>query len=148
MVLRCSRCFLLACAAPLAAAQVLFPGNSLERPSRSFHVIHYKLDVGFDEARKQVSGTASISLSPLALPLDSLTLDAADMDVRSVTVPSGPLRFANRSPHLVVFFDTPLRDVDTTTISIAYSCTPTTGLYFIQPDSTNPRRRRQIWSQG
>ena len=148
MLFRYARYVLLACAAPMAAAQVLFPGNSLERPSRSFHVIHYKLVIGFDEAQKQVSGTASISLSPLSLPLDSLTLDAADMDVRSVTVPSGPLRFANRSPHLVVFFDKPLRDVDTTTISVEYSCKPTTGLYFIQPDSTNPRRRRQIWSQG
>jgi len=129
-------------------AQVLFPGQSGERPSRSFHVIHYKLVLGFDENHKRVSGRASLTLTPLRAQIDSLALDAAGMDIRSVSLATGRLRFANRSPHLDVFFNRSLRDKDTVTVSVEYSCQPSTGLFFLQPDSSNPNRRRQIWSQG
>ena len=148
MKIRRAGCLLLLCLPSLVAAQVLFPGNSIERRSRTYHVVHYKLAVDFDEVDKSVSGTASLSLCPLAARLDSLTLDAADMDIRSVGLTSGPLRYAYRSPSLVVFFDKPLSWTDTVTVSVGYSCKPATGLFFIEPDSAHPDRRRQIWSQG
>ncbi len=138
---------LLVCAS--GSAQVLFPGNSIERRSRAYDVIHYTIVVGFDEAEKRVDGTTSITLAPLTARLDSLELDAEDMDITSVSLARGTaLRFANRAPKLVVFFDTPRTLTDTITISIQYSCKPQAGIYFIQPDSTNPTRHRQIWSQG
>ncbi|MBM2839634.1 MAG: Peptidase protein, partial [Bacteroidetes bacterium] len=130
-------------------AQVLFPGNSVERRSRTYDVHHYKIVVAFDELERKVEGTTSIMLSPLTASMDSLALDAEAMDIISVSLsPGKALRFANRSPQLVVFFDAPIGLADTTTISIRYSCTPRAGLYFVQPDSTDPKRRKQIWSQG
>lgn len=129
-------------------AQVLFPGNSLERRSRTYHVVHYKIVVGFDEAERQVDGTTSITFTPLTARLDSLVLDAAQMAVMSVSLSGHPLRFTNRSPQLAIYFDTPPGLEDTATISIQYSCKPKAGIYFIQPDSTDPTCRRQIWSQG
>jgi aminopeptidase N len=128
-------------------AQVLFPGNA-DRRSRTYDVIHYKIAVGLDEVDKGVNGTTSITVTPLSDKLDSLVLDAAEMNVESVSLPSRPLRFANRSPLLTVFFDKPLGLSDTVTVAVQYSCTPSAGLYFIQPDSIDPQRRRQIWSQG
>ena len=131
------------------SAQVLFPGNSLERRSRTYHVIHYKIVVAFDEREKKVEGTTSITFTPLADHLDSLLLDAEEMEITSVSLANGhSLRFANRSPQLAVFFDSSPGLDDTSTISVTYSCIPESGLYFIQPDSTDPTRRRQIWSQG
>ncbi len=130
------------------SAQVLFPGNSLERRSRTYHVVHYKIVVGFDEVEKQVDGTTSITFTPLTARLDSLVLDAGDMTITSVSRSGHALRFTNRSPQLAVYFDPPPGLEDTGTISIRYSCRPKAGLYFIQPDSTDPTRRRQIWSQG
>jgi aminopeptidase N len=133
----------------IMTAQVLFPGNSSERRSRTYDVLHYKLVVGFDEEARRVNGTTSITLTPLCDTLDSVELDAETMDIYSVVLPSGKtLRFTNRSPKIAVLFDEPLRTEDTVTISIRYSCTPRNGLFFIQPDSTNPLLRRQIWSQG
>jgi aminopeptidase N len=129
-------------------AQVLFPGSSAERRSRTYDVIHYKIVVGFDERDRRVDGATSITFTPLAARLDSLVLDAANMNVHSVLLASVPVRFANRSPQLIVFFGQPLHLSDTLTIAIRYSCTPEAGLFFVQPDSANPKRRRQIWSQG
>ena len=60
-------------------AQVLFPGNSSERRSRSYDVHHYKIVVGFDEEEKRVDGITSITLSPLAASMDSLVLDAEEI---------------------------------------------------------------------
>ena len=37
---------------------------------------------------------------------------------------------------------------DTLAVSIAYSCTPKKGLYFVQPDSGYPGKPAQIWTQG
>lgn len=129
--------------------QVLFPGNALERRSRTYHVVHYKLVVSFDEREKKVEGTTSITFTPLTERLDSLLLDAEQMEITSVSLSNGrPLRFSNRSPQLAVFFDPPPGLDDTSTISVKYSCTPKSGLYFIQPDSTDPDRHCQIWSQG
>jgi aminopeptidase N len=129
-------------------AQVLFPGNSLERRSRTYDVIHYRIIVDLDESEKKVEGVTSMTFTPLSSRLDSLVLDAAEMDIRSVSLAAGPLRFANRSPQLVVFFDRVLTSTDTLTVHVEYSCSPTAGLYFVRPDSANPKRRHQIWSQG
>ncbi|HCV43484.1 MAG TPA: hypothetical protein DGH68_08355, partial [Bacteroidetes bacterium] len=129
-------------------AQVLFPGNSPERRNRTYDVIHYKIVVDFDEVEKRVEGVTSVTFTPLSSRLDSIVLDAADMDIHSVSLSSGPLRFANCSPQLVLFFDRPLGSTDTSTVYIEYSCKPTAGLYFVQPDNANPKRRHQIWSQG
>jgi aminopeptidase N len=139
---------LLAVAHTAAVAQVLFPGNAAERRSRTYDVIHYRIVVELDEVDKGVNGTTSITVTPLSVKLDSLVFDAAEMNVHSVSLQSRTLRFANRSPYLTVFLDKPLGLSDTVTVAIQYSCKPTAGLYFIQPDSTDPKRRRQIWSQG
>ena len=133
----------------LGVAQVLFPGNSPERRSRTYDVIHYKIVVDFDEKAKRVDGTTSITFSPLVSNLDSAVFDAAEMDIHSVSLSSGrAVRFNNRSPELSLLFSPALHLNDTVTASIQYSCTPQAGLYFIAPDSTAPNRHRQIWSQG
>lgn len=137
-------------AIPIALqGQVLFPGNTADRRSRTFDVVHYKLVLDLDETRKQVSGTTSITFTPLDSRLDSIVLDAEAMNIKAVSFARGAVcRFANRSPQLAVFFTPPLHFSDTVTVAIEYACTPKSGLYFIQPDASNPSRRKQIWSQG
>ncbi|MEK9136512.1 MAG: M1 family metallopeptidase, partial [Bacteroidota bacterium] len=71
------------------------------------------------------------------------------MEVKSVRLSTGAtLEFRNRSPQLAVLLNAPCSPGDTLTVSIEYSCKPKSGLYFVQPDSTNPTRRQQIWTQG
>jgi aminopeptidase N len=49
-------------------------------------LIHTKLDVRFDYAKRYLHGKAWISLKPHFYPTDSLTLDAKGMDVKSVSL--------------------------------------------------------------
>ena len=134
---------------PAVQSQALFPGDPLARRSRTYDVIHYRIVVSFDEAQKKVLGSTSITLTPLKHNLDSIVLDAVDMNVTAVSLGSRhALRFTNRSPELSIHFDRRPTFADTVSIVIDYTCTPTKGLYFIQPDSTDPSRRWQIWTQG
>ncbi|HET6272812.1 MAG TPA: M1 family aminopeptidase [Bacteroidota bacterium] len=132
-----------------ARAQYAFDVDTTVRRSRTYDVIHYKIVVDLNDTRKRVSGTTLVKLTPLTERLDSVVLDAVDMDVRRVVrEPQVTCRFTSRPPKLVVYLNPPATPADTLTLAITYSCTPKKGLYFTQPDSTNPTRRRQIWTQG
>ena len=132
-----------------AHADALFGTDAPVRPSRTCDILHYKLELRFDESRKKVAGTTSITFVPLKSALDSMTLDAVEMDVHSVSLARArPLRFANNRKNLTVYFDTAYSFNDTLTVAITYSCVPKEGLYFLAPDSTNPNRHAQIWTQG
>ena len=120
----------------------------LPHRARAYDVLHYKVDIRLDEAKKSVSGTTSITLTSLGTSLDSIILDAERLTIQSVSLSGNWLDFSNDSHELTLHLPRPMSPSDTLTIAIAYSCTPTKGLYFIQPDSTDPTRRHQIWTQG
>jgi aminopeptidase N len=130
-------------------AQSVFASLDRGRRSRSFDVLHYRIEVAFEEDQRKVIGTTMLRVHPLADGIDSVVLDAAELDVESVSVgKSGSAGFVNRSPELVVRLGRVCGVTDTLDIRVMYSCTPKKGLYFIQPDSSHPRRHRQIWTQG
>ena len=132
-----------------ACAQELFHDGGSTRRSRTYHVVHYKLVVSFDEHEKKVFGTTSIRCTPLLENIDSLVLDAETLDVSAVSLSTGlRLGYSNRSPELIIHLDRGYSPGDTLTVVVDYSCSPHKGLYFIQPDRANPLRRRQIWTQG
>ena len=130
-------------------AQPLFDSPDLVRRPRTYDILHYKLDLSFDEHAKRVLGTSHITFTPLSHSLDSMVLDAVEMNISAVNHPSGTeLRYVNETPELTLFFDRSYSHGDTVTVSIQYTCTPQKGLYFIQPDSSDFTRRWQIWTQG
>jgi len=138
----------LLCVPPSAGSQSLFGPDSSARRSRQFHALHYRLDVSFDHRAKNVSGSVSIRLTPLAAAIDSLLLDAADMEIRGVRLAGGrPLGFQERSPWLSIRLDRTYAFGETLSVSVDYSCSPARGLYFIYADSGGGRHD-QIWSQG
>jgi aminopeptidase N len=139
---------LLLCLHSTLPAQVLFQEHTPLRVAHTYDVVHYKLLLRLDEAARRVDGTTSIRFAPVSAQLDSMVLDAEAMSIFSVTMNGRQLSFENRSPFLVIHFGRTLRPADTATIAIDYSCSPKSGLYFLQPDSTDPHRRRQIWTQG
>ncbi len=119
-----------------------------EGPSRDYHVIHYRIEVSFDEAARSVSGRTTTTLVPLLPDLSGLTFDAEKLNVRSVSIGTKPLGFEVRPKKLAVTLDRPYGLDDTLTLSVEYTCSPGRGLYFVQPDSSYPDRPWQIWSQG
>ena len=132
-----------------ANAGGMFGSDTLTRPSRTYDVLHYKLELRFEEEKKKVIGTTTISFMPLKSTLDSIVLHAVALDVKSVSLASGrALQFSNNTGELTVFLDRPYGVEDSVRIAVEYSATPKEGLHFLAPDSTNPKRRHQIWTQG
>ena len=135
-------------AASAASSQTLFTPDSTARRSREFHALHYRLEIALDHRGKSVAGTVGIRLTPLAGPLDSVVLDAVDMNIRSVCLEGGkPLAYRNMSPGLTIHLDRTYAYGETLAVRIGYSCSPSKGLYFIYADSGGGRHD-QIWSQG
>jgi aminopeptidase N len=131
-----------------ASSQTLFRPDSSARRSREFHALHYKLELSFDHRAKKVSGNVSIRLTPLSGPLDSVLLDAVDMEIRDVRLSDGrTLEFHERSPWLSIRLDRTYAFGETLAVSIDYACSPAKGLYFVYADSGGGRHD-QIWSQG
>jgi aminopeptidase N len=134
----------------LLPAQPVFPvRDEGEAPSRSYHVVHYKIEVSVDEAAKRVTGTVTTTLVPFLPDFRNIEFDAEKMEILRASLSSGrPLRFDTAAKKLVLHLDKPYSIGDTLTVSVAYTCTPKRGLYFTQPDSGYPDKPSQIWSQG
>lgn len=116
--------------------------------SRAYDVLHYRIEVSFDEPRKKVFGTTAITFVPFPDQVQEVAFDAEHLDVTSVMLGTTKLSFAVRPNTLAITLDRPYTFRDTLTLSIGYSCTPTRGLFFVQPDSGYPDKPWQIWSQG
>ena len=127
----------------------LFGTDSTVRRSRDFNVVHYRLELSFDEKGKKVEGAITVTLTPLSGPLDSVVLDAVAMEIRSAKLATGQaLEFHNRSPELAILLNRRWEMGETLAVRIAYSCKPEKGLYFIVKDSSGTAWDGQIWSQG
>lgn len=124
------------------------------RRERSYDVLHYRIDVRLNESARRVDGVVEITLQPLRSSIDTVVLDAVDMDIRSVRIaaPNGEFNAESRwnydSTRLRIMLPRPLTHGEQRSFRIAYSCTPQRGLYFIAPDASFPDDPRQIWTQG
>jgi aminopeptidase N len=128
-------------------------------------LVHTKLDVKFDYAKKQLNGKAWLNLKPFAYPTDSLTLDAKGMDIANVSLVNGKslqkLKYTYDEQQLKIQLAKSYKPEETYTIYIEYTAKPeelkakgsaaitdAKGLYFINPDSTVAGKPVQIWTQG
>jgi aminopeptidase N len=146
-----------------------------EQPTRNrtYDLLHTKLTLSFDWQAKAVNGVAEIKLVPFASGFRDVVLDAGDMKILSIeyysVVAAKPvvIKKGNRvalapppAEFSPVAFDTagekltirPTRfytPEDTLVFKITYRATPQNhGLFFIKPDTDNPKKPYQIWSQG
>lgn len=133
--------------------------------SRKIDVKHIALNLRFDWQKKQAYGFAAITLSPLNAT-DKITLDAGMLTINSVTSGNGtPLTFkydgGDRNDGLEVNLDRIYKSSEDVTIKIDYHTnwsspsdpnslggTNGKGLRFFGPTSTEPARRKMIWTYG
>jgi aminopeptidase N len=126
-----------------------FSGHEEARRSRTYDVLHYRLELGFDFQASAVHGSVGITWTPLDRPLDSLVLDAVEMKIHSVRLADGaPLAFRESSPRLVIDLNRQYAVGETLTVSVKYSCTPSKGLYFIHAFPGSVDKHNELWSQG
>lgn len=134
-------------------------------PAKVNDLVHTKLDVRFDYAKKYLYGKAWITLKPHFYPTDSLTLDAKGMDIKQVAVvkagKNSPLKFEYDGWELKIQLDKTYRNGEPYIVYIDYTAKPdelkvkgsaaindAKGLYFVNPDGKDPNKPIQIWTQG
>ncbi|MEW6511290.1 MAG: M1 family aminopeptidase [Bacteroidota bacterium] len=119
-----------------------------EGRSRTYDVQHYRIELSFDEEKKKVFGTTTITVVPFPDELTRLEFDAEDLDVTKVLFRGKSLKYEILPLKLAVPLDRPYSYRDTLAVAITYSCTPSRGLFFVHPDSAYPDKPHQIWTQG
>ncbi|BAY08359.1 M1 family metallopeptidase [Calothrix sp. NIES-2098] len=118
-------------------------------PDRPGQVEHIFLDLNLDIPNQSYSGSCNIRLSPIRNGIDSLTLDAVNLNIQSVRVDEVEQKFDYDGEQLVIKLSSPTQVGKRILIAIAYSVEkPQRGIYFIQPDKHYPNKPTQVWTQG
>ncbi len=126
----------------------LVPGRKYAR-DRKVDILHVKLDVTPNFARRTVAGTMTMSFKPIARPLASLELDAVDLRIEDIQVTGAAL--ADKviaEEKLTLVFDKPIPAEAEATVAIRYSAEPKHGLYFKTPAMGYKPGDDQVWTQG
>ncbi|MBC6113086.1 M1 family metallopeptidase [Pedobacter fastidiosus] len=128
-------------------------------------LVHTKLDVSFDYAKRYLYGKEWVTLKPHFYATDSLTLDAQGMDIKEVAMVgvkgNTPLKYTYNDNKLYITLNKKYSNIEKYTVYIAYTAKPdelkvkgsaaitdAKGLYFINPDGTDKNKPTQIWTQG
>lgn len=127
-------------------------------------LIHTKLALSFDWTKQRALGTATLTLRPWFYPTDRLTLDAKNFDIHGVRFEGGKdtLAYEYDNKQLTIWLGKTFTRNDTYTVVIDYTAKPEErddfggsmaitsdkGLYFINPDGSEPGKPKQIWTQG
>lgn len=133
--------------------------------SRDIDVRHVAIDLRFDWTKEQAYGNTVVTLAPFKAT-DKVYLDAAEMQINSVTLGDGTaLKFnykgGNSDNNLEILLPRVYQSgeelkvkVDYRTSYVNVASTETAiagfgkGLRFIKPSDENPNKPMQIWSQG
>ena len=124
------------------------PGRKYAR-DRLVDIKHLTLDVTPDFINRTVAGTVTISFTPIAQPLRTLTLDSVDLTIDNVS--AGAAQIADRQvtdEQLLIHFATPVEPGTEVTVKISYHGQPDRGLHFRTPEMGYPAGDTQVWTQG
>lgn len=129
--------------------------------TRSFDLIHTRLDLAFDWEREAVIGKASLLLKPYFQASDRLILDAKGFSFQEVKLsPFGQaLSYNYDGQQIAIDLGREYQRTDTLEIAISYTAHPSKeggswaitsdkGLFFINPKGEEAGKPRQIWTQG
>ena len=134
---------------------LLLPASLTDKPGRKYardrfvDILHLKLDVTPDFAKRTVSGTATLNFKPIAKPLSKLELDAVGLTIDGITTRGAVLAEHELTDEkLILFFKEPIAAGAEASVSITYHAQPTVGLYFRTPEMGYKEGDTQVWSQG
>ena len=124
-------------------------------------LVHTKLKVRFDFAKRQLIGEEWVTLKPHFYNVQAVTLDAKAMDIKKVEMDGKPLKYDYDGKLLNIKLNNIFTKDEPYTLYISYVANPekvqqegsaaitdAKGLYFIDPDGTDPDKPTEIWTQG
>ena len=130
-------------------------------PDQVFDLRHTRLSVKFDFAKRQLNGEEWVTLRPHFYAQNTLTLDAKSMIIREVKLNGKDLVYHYDGSKLDITLDKTYERKDSLELYIKYTARPedvkqkgsaaitgAKGLYFIDPDDTDPKKPTQVWTQG
>ncbi|MEL7511220.1 MAG: M1 family metallopeptidase [Cyanobacteria bacterium J06554_3] len=118
-------------------------------PDRPGQVEHIALDLVFDIPNKRYSGTCKIRINPIIDGVKKLTLDAVNLQIKSVKVANAKQDFDYDGELLSVTLKNPTKTNKPFVLNIEYAVeTPQRGIYFVGPDEHYPDKPLQVWTQG
>jgi aminopeptidase N len=116
---------------------------------RRVDILHVKLDVTPDFAKRTVAGTTTLRFKPIALPLTKLELDAIDLSIAEVKAEGAKVaEHEVTNDKLIVSFASPVAPDSEVTLTVRHSAQPEHGLYFRTPEMGYKAGDTQVWSQG
>ncbi len=128
-------------------------------------LVHTDLEIRFNWQKERVLGKATLDLTPYFYPRDSLYLDAQGFELKEVALVENDnkrsLDYGYDGQEIAIELDREYTREDTFTVFIDYTAKPTEreeggssaimsdqGIFFIDPDSSNPDKPTQLWTQG
>ena len=124
-------------------------------------LVHTKLKVSFDYSKRQMLGEAWITLEPHFYNVSELELDAKSMLIHKISMANKELKYEYDGNKLKIKLGNTFGKGEQYTLYISYTARPeevmqegsaaindAKGLYFIDPDGTDPNKPTQIWTQG
>jgi len=117
-------------------------------PVRQADIVHIKIDVTPDFSRHTVSGTTSLTLKPIAVPLEELRLDGVNLTVHRAWGDVPVADVATSRDAVVVRFAEPVAVGREITLHVSHEAEPRRGLYFRTPDMGYPAGDTHVWTQG
>jgi aminopeptidase N len=128
-------------------------------------LIHTKLQVSFDWEKQHLHGIATLDLRPYFYPQSELILDAKGFDIHEISMLVGDkkvnLNYDYLEDQLFIKLGRTFTRNEQYQVEIRYTAKPNEretsgssaisddkGLYFINPDGSDPSKPQQIWTQG
>ena len=134
--------------------------------TKSFDLIHTKLDVSFDWDKHYLMGEATITMKPHFYPAAKIYLDARGMEIKRVASINNKdtlnLNYSYGNDTITINLGKELTREEKITVYINYIAKPDElskvggsdaissdkGLYFINADGKEKDKPKQIWTQG
>ncbi len=115
-------------------------------PEKDFHTEHVKIELSLDISRKRIAGSCTLTIVPIRRGINRIVLDACSMEIHEVSVDGSKCDFEHDQEKLTINPTAPLSGSHA--VKIAYSSTPSEGIYFIEPDREHPEKEVQAWTHS
>ena len=129
--------------------------------TRTADLLHTDLMLAFNYAERAVIGKANLTFTPLFYPIDEVVLDAKSFDIKQTAIEGRPVEHTYDGNILRIALDRTYKQGENLKLFIEYKAFPyreeaggsaaivsDRGLYFIDPDESDPYKPTQIWTQG
>jgi aminopeptidase N len=110
---------------------------------------HLLLELFFDWEEEKVWGSTTYDLKVNGHDVSEIILDAANLEIKKVSMGRRSLGFENTGEKLIISLDKVFKQDAIIQIKMFHSVTkPQAGIYFTKPDEAYPDRFKTLWTQG